>query len=60
MTASLSLRLGISGGTTYDALIGAVALRAGATLVTCDERALRVYAALDVDVELVGGRPFSR
>lgn len=51
--------LGIAGGSTYDALIAAAALRADATLVTCDERALRVYAAIGVDVDLVGERPVS-
>ena len=45
--------LGIEGGATYDALIAAAAVRANATLVSCDERALRVYAAIGAEVELV-------
>jgi hypothetical protein len=46
--------LGIRGGVTYDALIGATAARAGATLVSLDERALSVYAAVGADVDLSG------
>jgi predicted nucleic acid-binding protein len=45
--------LGITGGATYDALIGASAVRADATLVSCDERALAVYVAVGADVDLV-------
>jgi predicted nucleic acid-binding protein len=47
--------LGIRGGATYDALIGATAARAGATLVSLDERALPVYAAVGADVDLLSG-----
>lgn len=47
--------LGIKAGATYDALIGASAARAGATLVSFDERALSAYAAVGADVELVLG-----
>lgn len=47
--------LGIRGGATYDALIGATAARAGATLVSLDERALAVYAAVGADVDLLSG-----
>jgi predicted nucleic acid-binding protein len=47
--------LGIRGGATYDALIGATAARAGATLVSLDERALSVYAAVGADVDLLSG-----
>jgi len=43
--------LGIAGGPTYDALIAATALQAGATLITRDRRALRTYEGLGVDVE---------
>jgi predicted nucleic acid-binding protein len=46
--------LRITGGGIYDALIGATALRAGATLVTRDRRALLVYERLGVDVLFVG------
>lgn len=37
----------------YDALIGATAAAAGATLVTADRRALATYALVGADVELV-------
>jgi predicted nucleic acid-binding protein len=45
---------GISGGATYDALIGATARWVGATLYTCDRRARGVYDQLEVDVRFVG------
>ena len=45
---------GISGGATYDALIGMTAKAAGATLHTCDRRARLVYERLDVEVRFVG------
>lgn len=48
------VELGISGGATYDALIGATALSAGATLITLDRRARTVYDRLGVDVSFVG------
>ncbi|HET6731724.1 type II toxin-antitoxin system VapC family toxin [Mycobacterium sp.] len=54
--ASLLAQLGtagISGGAVYDALVGASAKEHGLPLVTCDRRALDVYRALDVDVELL-------
>jgi predicted nucleic acid-binding protein len=44
---------GISGGATYDALVGITASRHDATLLTRDRRAVRVYAALGVPFELV-------
>ena len=44
---------GISGGASYDALIGVTAAQHGATLLTRDSRAVRVYAALGVRFELV-------
>jgi len=46
--------LGISGGATYDGLIAMTAAAEGATLVTADRRALRTYALVGADVELVG------
>jgi predicted nucleic acid-binding protein len=46
--------LGVHGGATYDALIGATAAAEGATLVTADRRALATYALVGTDVELVG------
>jgi predicted nucleic acid-binding protein len=42
---------GIVGGAAYDALIGAVARDAGATLVTCDQRARLTYERIGVSVE---------
>jgi predicted nucleic acid-binding protein len=45
--------LGISGGATYDAVIGMTAKVAGATLVTRDRRATSLYERLGVEFELV-------
>lgn len=45
---------GISGGSVYDALVGATAAAAGVPLVTRDRRALGTYRALDVEVVFVG------
>ena len=44
---------GIAGGAVYDALVGAAAKEHGLTLATRDGRALEIYRALDVDVELL-------
>ena len=41
--------LGLSGGTVYDALVGAVAAEHGLPLVSRDRRALAVYRSLGVD-----------
>lgn len=43
--------LGISGGTVYDALVGATAVEHGLKLVTRDRRALETYRALEVPGE---------
>ncbi|MFJ6533367.1 PIN domain-containing protein [Microbacterium sp. NPDC091662] len=43
----------ISGGAVYDGLVALCARDAGATLVTCDRRAMGTYAALGVTVRLV-------
>jgi predicted nucleic acid-binding protein len=45
---------GIAGGSVYDALVGAAAAEHGLPLATRDRRALDVYRALGVDVELLG------
>ena len=45
---------GIAGGAVYDALVGACASEHGLVLATRDQRALEIYRALDVRVELVG------
>lgn len=55
-TAELLRRLAalhLSGGSVYDALVGATAVEHGLTLLTRDRRALGTYRALDVDVELL-------
>ncbi len=44
---------GVAGGSIYDALIAWTAKRAGATLLTRDRRAVRVYEAVGVRFELV-------
>lgn len=44
----------IRGGATYDALVGATARRARATLLTLDRRAIRTYRVLEVDFRLIG------
>jgi len=45
--------LGIAGGSVYDALVGAAAVESGLVLLTRDARALPVYRALQVDVEVI-------
>lgn len=45
--------LDISGGATYDALVGITARDAGMTLLTRDRRAIRTYDLLDVPFTLV-------
>jgi predicted nucleic acid-binding protein len=47
-------RTGLAGGAIYDALIAATARRAGATLLTRDQRARSVYDRMKVVYELVG------
>ncbi len=44
---------GITGGAVYDALVGATAHEAGATLLTLDRRAIPTYQLLQVDYRLV-------
>lgn len=46
-------RSGLAGGAIYDALIAATARRAGATLLTRDQRARSVYDLVQVRYELV-------
>ena len=45
--------LGITGGAAYDALIATIAAKAGATLLTCDRRAIRTYRHCGADVRLL-------
>lgn len=47
--------LGIAGGAVYDALVGAAAQQSGLVLLTRDARALPVYRALQIDVEVIRG-----
>lgn len=54
--ASLLERLpeyGVSGGSIYDALVGAAAAQHGLALATRDRRALETYRALEVQVEML-------
>lgn len=46
--------LGVTGGATYDALIGMTAKHAGTRLITRDRRALTTYERLGVEVEFLG------
>jgi predicted nucleic acid-binding protein len=46
-------KAGIAGGAVYDAVIGATAHHAGATLLTRDRRATTVYEKLRISYELV-------
>ena len=46
--------VGISGGATYDALVGEAARVSELRLLTRDQRARRTYDLLGVDYELVG------
>jgi predicted nucleic acid-binding protein len=45
--------LGIAGGALYDAVVAATVREAGATLLTRDQRATRVYSALGVPFRFV-------
>jgi len=45
--------LGIAGGSVYDALVAATALRYGMTLHSFDRRAAPTYDAVGVDYELI-------
>ncbi|ETW21926.1 type II toxin-antitoxin system VapC family toxin [Mycobacterium gastri] len=45
--------LGVTGGGSYDALVGITAKAAGATLLTRDVRAVTTYERLQVQFELV-------
>ncbi len=47
-------RLGVSGGAVYDALVGAAARGRGRPLLSGDDRARPVYAALGVRVRPIG------
>lgn len=48
-----AVRLGISGGPIYDALIGETVRIAGATLVTLDGRALATYTKIGCEAALL-------
>lgn len=49
------VRLGVAGGAIYDALVGAAARQHGRVLVSGDVRARKLYEALGVEVEIIGG-----
>jgi len=49
-----SARVRLAGGAVYDALIAATVRRAGATLLTRDQRARSVYERMGVRYEIVG------
>lgn len=51
---SLAVKAGLAGGAIYDALVGATAKHAGASLLTRDRRALSTYDAVGVRYELLG------
>lgn len=46
-------RLGVAGGSVYDALVGAAARQHGRTLLSGDVRARPTYEALGADIELI-------
>jgi predicted nucleic acid-binding protein len=50
---SLFAKLSIAGGSVYDALVGAAAAESGLVLLTRDIRAIPVYRALQVDIEVL-------
>jgi predicted nucleic acid-binding protein len=47
------VELGIAGGAVYDALIALTAGSAGATVVTCDERAVATYRRCGVEAKVL-------
>jgi predicted nucleic acid-binding protein len=47
------VELGLGGGAVYDALVALTAAHAGASLVTCDRRALRVYERCGVGTRML-------
>lgn len=50
---ALAAREGITGGAVYDALVGATARGAGATLLTLDRRALPAYQLIGVEYQVL-------
>lgn len=46
-------RLGVSGGSVYDALVGAAARFLGRPLITADVRARRTYEGLGIEVRIL-------
>jgi predicted nucleic acid-binding protein len=47
-------RLGVAGGSVYDALVGAAARHHRRPLLSADARARQTYEALGVELELIG------
>ena len=50
---TLAAKVGLAGGTIYDALVAATAKRAAATLLTRDRRAVPAYETIGVRFELL-------
>lgn len=48
-------RVGVRGGSVYDALVAAAARHHGCALITCDRRAVATYTRIGVDFELILG-----
>jgi predicted nucleic acid-binding protein len=48
------VELGLTGGAVYDALVALTAGRAGATLISCDRRALPIYQRCGVSTRMLG------
>lgn len=48
---------GIEGGACYDAVVALTCVGHGEPLLTCDQRAVRTYAALGIDYELIADPP---
>jgi predicted nucleic acid-binding protein len=49
----VAVRAGITGGAVYDLVVAPAAQRAGAVLLTLDQRAAKTYEAADVGYELL-------
>jgi predicted nucleic acid-binding protein len=50
----------LEGGSVHDALIAATALEHNIKLATRDQRALVIYRALQIDVEVLTGQELGR
>ncbi len=50
----IAVRAGIAGGAVYDLVVALAAQRAGAVLLSLDQRAAKTYEAAGVEYELLG------